>query len=611
MSEYGPGGEYSRLRPRERDGSNSGPSRTTTSIVAPERDALTIVGKVLPAIAMVASSFVPWISIRLPGLEHQYLTLNELAGGRFLVGLVAVLLVVGIPLSIVRHRAGSVLVALGVALFGWFAGLAVLTIGLIRSLIPDIALAGVDIADGLLGQGPGVVLALGAAIVLSTEVSRGFSGSVSTTRGSNLLGFFSLIVIVGLAAANHSRWVVADSQTLNSQIAISGDSLFGSVIVSILTWGAAAFAAGLLAGIPAAKPRVLSILLIVMTLFKAPQLVVVWAGTSFLDWVLPNSVGEVARLDLRAGFFASCVLAAAALAIAIFGLVGRDATSKQVALRPLALVPSAALVIATIAMGFFFKPEESRGEIAIESTTTSSSLATTTSTTTTVASPATTAVVAGDQGRTSTDTDVALSTAFVVIADAEDYICAGGSGAVVGNGSYVITNEHVVSTEDLPSECTYLWVGFGADPAAEPDSWFAAEVLWSDYDLDLAILSLDDLRAGETRPLEIRYDQLKLGDEISVFGFPSIGGDTLTLTKGIISGFDNVEGFYKVSAVINKGNSGGPVLDFNGKLIGIATAFFEAKVRCDKPDQCFTDGTNLGLVRPINAAQAAIREYVR
>lgn len=609
MSEYGPGGEYSRLRPRERDGSNNGTSRSTTSI-APERDTLTIVGAALPAIAMVASSFVPWISIRLPGLEHQYLTLNDLAGGRFLVGLVAVLLAVGIPLSAARHRAGSVLGALGVALFGWFAGLAVLTIGLIRSLIPDVALAGIDIADGLLGQGPGVVLALGAAVILSTEVSRGFSGTVAITRGSNLLGFLSLIVIVGLAAANHSRWVVADSQTLNSQIAISGDSLFGSVIVSILTWGAAAFAAGLLAGIPAAKPRVLAVLLIVMTVLKALQLVVVWAGTSFLDWILPNSVGEVASLDLQAGFFASCALAAAALAIAIFGFIGPDAASKQVALRPLALVPSAALVIATIAMGFFFKPQESRGEMAIDSTT-SSSLATTTSTTTTVASPTTTAVVAGNQGRTSTDTDVALSTAFVVIADAKDYICAGGSGAVVGNGSYVITNEHVVSIEDLPSECAYLWAGFGADPAAEPDSWFAAEVLWSDYDLDLAILSLDDLRAGETRPLEIRYDRLKLGDEISVFGFPSIGGDTLTLTKGIISGFDNVEGFYKVSAVLNEGNSGGPVLDSNGKLIGIATAVFQAKVRCDKPDQCFTDGTNLGLVRPINAAQAAIKEYVR
>ena len=96
-----------------------------------------------------------------------------------------------------------------------------------------------------------------------------------------------------------------------------------------------------------------------------------------------------------------------------------------------------------------------------------------------------------------------------------------------------------------------------------------------------------------------------------MFGFPSIGGDTLTLTKGIISGFDNVEGFYKVSAVINKGNSGGPVLESQGKLIGIATAVYQAQVRCEKSNQCFTDGTNIGLVRPINVAKVAIQEYVK
>ena len=272
-------------------------------------------------------------------------------------------------------------------------------------------------------------------------------------------------------------------------------------------------------------------------------------------------------------------------------------------------MPSAALVVVTIAMSFFFKPEETRADLNEESTSTS--LLSVTTTTSIVAPSATTILTDINDGSDSTDTEVALSTAFVVIADGDDNICAGGSGAFVGDGSYVITNEHVISTEDLSSECSWLWVGFGADPAAEPDSWFAAEVLWSDYDLDLAILSLDDFKVGDTRPLLIRYDQLKLGDEISVFGFPSIGGDTLTLTKGIISGFDNVEGFYKVSAVINKGNSGGPVLDSQGKLIGIATAVYQAQVRCEKSNQCFTDGTNIGLVRPINVAKVAIQEYVK
>jgi serine protease Do len=212
---------------------------------------------------------------------------------------------------------------------------------------------------------------------------------------------------------------------------------------------------------------------------------------------------------------------------------------------------------------------------------------------------------------TGSDSDVTLSTAFVVIADDQDYICASGSGAFVGDGSFVVTNEHVIDTAGLDAGCEWLWVGFGEDPSAEPDTWYSAEVLWSNQRDDLAILELPELRAGETRPLQIRYDRLKLGDEISVFGFPGIGGDTLTLTKGIISGFDIEFGFYKVSAAINKGNSGGPVLDAQGRLIGIATAVFRSEIDCGQSETCYTDGTNVGLVRPIDAARAAIGEYVK
>jgi S1-C subfamily serine protease len=570
-----------------------------------------LLGVILPGVALIASSFIPWISIRLPGLEHKYLTLNELSGGRFLVGLVAVLMLVGLPLSLVRFRVGSVFLALGAGLFGWFAGLTVVTIGLIRSLIPDFALAGIDIADGLIGQGPGVVLGLGSAIVLSAELARSFVGADRTQRQSGVYGLLALILVIGLSAANHSRWVVVDSDALNSQIAISGDSLFGSVIISVLTWGAGAFAAGHLAGIAAAKSRILAVLLILLAVLKALQLIVVWAGTSFLDWILPSSVGDVANLDLRAGFFFSVVLAVAAVALSVVGLASSHFVERQVSLKPLSLAPAAALALAAVAMTFFFNPEASEQVAADVTTTTSTTLRAVATTTSTTESPTTTAAKSSATGRTGSDADVTLSTAFVVIADNDDYICASGSGAFVGDGSFVVTNEHVIDTAGLDAGCEWLWVGFGEDPSTEPDTWYSADVLWSDVEDDLAILKLPELRAGETRPLSIRYDRLKLGDEISVFGFPGIGGDTLTLTKGIISGFDAVEGFYKVSASINAGNSGGPVLDSQGKLIGIASAVIRSEVSCEASQTCYTDGTNVGLVRPIDAARAAIGEYVR
>jgi len=528
-----------------------------------------------------------------------------------LVGLVAVLLLVGLPLSLVRFRVGSIFLALGVGLFGWFAGLAVITIGLIRSLIPDVALAGIDVADGLIGQGPGVVLALGAAIVLSAELARNFAGADRPQRRSGVYGLLALVVIIGLSAANHSRWVVVDSDALSSQIAISGDSLFGSVVISVLTWGAGAFAAGHLAGLAAAKSRILAVLLILLTVLKALQLIVVWAGTSFLDWILPSSVGNVANLDLRAGFFFSAGLGLAALALSILGLASPALVERQVSLKPLSLAPAAALAIATVAMTFFFNPEEP-GDVALGADVeTSTTLGRALATTTTVAIATTTTAVSGAAVTSGSDSDVTLSTAFVVIADDQDYICVSGSGAFVGDGSFVITNQHVIDTDGLDAGCDWLWVGFGEDPSAEPDTWYAAEVLWSDQEDDLAILELPELRAGETRPLQVRYDRLKLGDEISVFGFPGIGGDTLTLTKGIISGFDNEFGFYKVSAAINKGNSGGPVLDSQGRLIGIATAVFRSEIDCGQSQTCYNDGTNVGLVRPIDAAKAAIGEFVK
>lgn len=565
-------------------------------------DFLSLLGIILPGVALIATSFIPWISIRLPGLEHKYLTLNELSGGRFLVGLVAVLMLVGLPLSLVRFRVGSVFLALAAGLFGWFAGLAVVTIGLIRTLIPDVALAGIDVADGLIGQGPGVVLALGAAIVLSAELARSFVGADRNQRQSGVYGLLALVLIVALAAANHSRWVVVDSDALNSQIAISGDSLFGSVIVSVLTWGAGAFAAGHLAGIAAAKSRILAVLLILLAVLKALQLIVVWAGTSFLDWILPSGVGDVANLDLRMGFFFSGALSASALVLSVIGLASPALVDRPVSLTPLSLAPAAALAVATVSMTFFYDPG-TPGDVAAEVSDNSSTSVLEAVTTTSTSQP-----LAESSG---SDTDVTLSTAFVVIADDEDYICASGSGAFVGDGSYVVTNEHVVSSEDLDAGCDWLWVGFGEDPSAEPDTWYAAEVLWSDGEDDLAIVQLVDLRAGETRPLEIRYDRLKLGDEVSVFGFPGIGGDTLTLTKGIISGFDSEYGFYKVSAAINKGNSGGPVLDAQGRLIGIATAVFRSEIDCGESQICYSDGTNVGLVRPIDAAKSAIGEYVK
>lgn len=87
-----------------------------------------------------------------------------------------------------------------------------------------------------------------------------------------------------------------------------------------------------------------------------------------------------------------------------------------------------------------------------------------------------------------------------------------------------------------------------------------------------------------------------------------VGGDTITLNEGVVSGVDKRSGteFYKVSAQISPVNSGEPMVDSAGNLVGIATAYMPADVKCEDRDTCYAAGANLGLVRPIALANAIV-----
>jgi len=556
---------------------------------------------------LFSTSFLPWLSIRLPGLNHKDIKLKDLSGGRFLVTLVGVLFLVGLVLCFVRPKSGVLLVSFGAGLIGWFAGLALLIIGLVKGLIPNVSVAGVELSDGVFGQGPGVVLALGSSILLSAELSKKSSKSQETGRKEyDLFGLISLVVVFGLSAANHSKWIVAESENLGSQIAVSGDSLFGSVVLAILTWVVGAFAAGYLAGFSTIKPKVISILLIILSILKLLQLIFVWAGSSLLQWAVPDSVGSVVNIDFKFGFFLTAVLTLISLAFAVAYLVAPESLTRMTFARS-AFVPSFGVALLTVTTLIFYEPSaqavKSESSSSVEEGTNDPG-----SVGESVGSDST--VRPTGENNQVADDEMVSATAFVAIVDGTQ-ICAFGSGAFLGDGTYVITNEHVVSLSDLPAGCTKLYVAFGNDPSSEPDSWYEADVLWADVADDLAILRVLDLEPNLATALAPNYEKLSLGSEVRVFGFPDVGGPTLTLTKGIISGFLNDDGmFYKVSAAINAGNSGGPVLDSNGRLIGIATAVNRSEVTCEDSTVCYSDGTNVGLVRPIQVARAAIDKYV-
>ena len=138
-----------------------------------------------------------------------------------------------------------------------------------------------------------------------------------------------------------------------------------------------------------------------------------------------------------------------------------------------------------------------------------------------------------------------------------------GSGAIIdAREGIVVTNNHVVEggrkfTVDLTDGRIFDAVLVGTDKAT-----------------DLAVLRFDATGLSEIEVVD--SDQLRTGDLAFAVGYP-LGLDQ-TLTMGVISGLgrsgmgDRIEDYIQTDAAVNSGNSGGPLLDSRGRLIGINTS---------------------------------------
>ena len=137
----------------------------------------------------------------------------------------------------------------------------------------------------------------------------------------------------------------------------------------------------------------------------------------------------------------------------------------------------------------------------------------------------------------------------------------------------VYTNLHVTG---LNSICT-VSLPQGADFYPTKTYTASLERFGSYYpDIDFAVLKVSNATEFFSEfPLPVcGVADVKIGDRVTVFGYPNFGGDSLTVTDGIVSGIEYTAygAVYKTSAKIDKGNSGGLAIDNNSKCgIGIPT----------------------------------------
>ena len=143
-----------------------------------------------------------------------------------------------------------------------------------------------------------------------------------------------------------------------------------------------------------------------------------------------------------------------------------------------------------------------------------------------------------------------------------------GSGVIINNEGYLLTNNHVIA--DAEEIIVSLYDG----------REMRAEVVGSDPETDLAVLKIS---AKNIQSITLGEPQkTRIGDVVLAIGNPFSVGQTVT--QGIISatgrhglGINVYENFLQTDAAINPGNSGGALIDARGKLLGINTAILNSK----------------------------------
>ena len=142
----------------------------------------------------------------------------------------------------------------------------------------------------------------------------------------------------------------------------------------------------------------------------------------------------------------------------------------------------------------------------------------------------------------------------------------GASGFIITSDGLVVTNEHVVSGENHVG----VWLTNGRR--------YDADVLETDATSDLALVRIDG--GGGFQAIAVGDpNAVRMGDEVLALGFPLADtiGTNLTVTRGIVSSTRTENGvlLLQTDASLNPGNSGGPLVNANGEVIGVNTSRVE------------------------------------
>lgn len=205
-----------------------------------------------------------------------------------------------------------------------------------------------------------------------------------------------------------------------------------------------------------------------------------------------------------------------------------------------------------------------------------------------------------------------------------DETCSGGSGTFISPDGTLLTNGHVALHGETAAPL-WLLVFRTIDARSLPEPAFFARPLAGSPlgQLDLAVAApAYTLDGRPIEPGELSVPSLPmgppggvdLGDDLLVIGYPAIGGDLITLTRGAVAGFDpdpavpelGTAGWIKTDAILGSGNSGGTTINDRGELIGVPTEMGEVETGL-LPDGILASYSHINHIRPIPEGYEVLR----
>ncbi|MFC1875366.1 trypsin-like peptidase domain-containing protein [Chloroflexota bacterium] len=169
---------------------------------------------------------------------------------------------------------------------------------------------------------------------------------------------------------------------------------------------------------------------------------------------------------------------------------------------------------------------------------------------------------------------------------------AGGSGVIITNDGWVLTNLHVIDGAS--------WVEI---TTMDGSTYDAASTWWYSLSFDAALVQIDSSHTDFPVATLGSSSDVTIGEEVVAIGYPLGLPGQVTVTTGIVSAVRTIFGdeHIQTDASVNPGNSGGPLVNLKGEVIGINTWGFR--------DDYVGEGiTNLNFAIPIDYLQSLINE---